>query len=200
MYNIRYGLNYLRHRFVANNRHGIHSPFVYKLIDTVIYDYSPQKVYREIENMLKQPHPDKHVINSMPLKVYRLLYRFAVYFKPGIVAFAGDENGILSVPIKKAVPNASFLNLSTLTGNVSPDLVIIDASAYNIAQNLEKTLMHVHDDTMLVLTNIHRTKKIKQDWNTLKTDERVRVTVDLYYLGLVFFKPGMSKEDFRVRY
>lgn len=200
MYNIRYGLNYLRHRFVANNRHGIHSPFVYKLIDTVIYDYSPQKVYREIENTLKQPHPDKRVINLMPPKVYRLLYRFTVYFKPAIVAFAGDDNGILSVLIKKTVPDASFLNLSTVAGSASPDMVIIDAAAHNLAQNLEKSLLHIHDDTILVLTNIHRTKKIKQDWDTLKTDEHVRVTIDLYYLGLVFFKPGMSKEDFRVRY
>lgn len=87
MYNIRYGLSYLRHRFRANNRHGIHSPFVYKLIDTVIYDYRDQKVYRGIEAVFHKQHSDKRMIKSMPLKVYKLIYRFVVYFKPATVFF-----------------------------------------------------------------------------------------------------------------
>ena len=200
MYNIRYGLSYLLHRFKANNRHGIHSPFVYKLIDTVIYDYRAQKVYREIADLIRQQHPDRRMINAFPFKVYNLLYRLAAYFNPATVVFAGDENGMLSVPVKKAVPKALFFNLQKLTNSTRSDMIIIDASVHDITQYLEKSLPHVHDDTVLMYTNIHRTKKIKRDWEVLKTDERVRVTIDLYYLGLVFFKPGMSKEDFRVRY
>ncbi|AYL98751.1 hypothetical protein [Mucilaginibacter celer] len=200
MYNIRYGLNYLRHRFVANNRHGIHSPFVYKLIDTVIYDYRPQKVYREIQRILNAQHPDRCVINNLPLKVYELIYRLAVYFKPRTVALTDDESGILSLPIKTAIADAVFLDLLKLADNATADMIIIDAAAHDITQYREKSMPHIHDDTTLMFTNIHRTKKAKQSWTVLKADERVRVTIDLYYLGLVFFKPGMSKEDFRVRY
>lgn len=200
MYNLRYGLNYLRHRFVANNRHGIHSPFVYKLIDTVIYDYSPQKVYREIAAYAKAHHPDKRLINTLPLKVYELIYRLAVYFNPRVIAFAGDDNGVLSLSIKKAVPDAAFSALAELHGDGSADFIIIDAAANDIARYHEKSLPYIHHDTVMLFTNIHRTKKIKQSWDFLKADERVRVTIDLYYLGLVFFKQGMSKENFRVRY
>jgi hypothetical protein len=200
MYNIRYGLSYLLHRFKANNRHGIHSPFVYKLIDTVIYDYRPQKVYREIESTIKAQHPDGRVINRLPFKVYQLIYRFAVYFKPNTVAFDGGESDFLLLTIKKAIPDVAFLDLPEPTNSTSADMIIIDSSVHDITQHLEKVLHYIHDDTTLMFTNIHRTQKIKKDWGILKADERVRVTIDLYYLGLVFFKPGMSKEDFRVRY
>ncbi|RYE25246.1 MAG: hypothetical protein EOP51_04750 [Sphingobacteriales bacterium] len=33
-------LQYLRHKFTAKNRHGIHSPYVYRFVDEVMSDFS----------------------------------------------------------------------------------------------------------------------------------------------------------------
>jgi hypothetical protein len=200
MYNLRYGLSYLRHRFKANNRHGVHSPFVYKLIDTVIYDYRAQKVYREIENIAQSRHPDKRMIKSMPLKVYRLLYRFAVYFKPSTVFFADDKDDIMAAVFNKAVPGAQIAGLKNHEIPHLGDMILVDALRHNMAQYLEQAVPGKHNDTVLIFSNIHRNPNTKQAWKQVKADERVRVTIDLFYIGLVFFNPGMSKEDFRVRY
>lgn len=200
MYNIRYGLNYLRHRFGANNRHGIHSPFVYKLIDTVIYDYHDQKVCREIENTLQKQHPDKRVIKTMPLKVYKLLYRFAVYFKPAIVFFADRDDYIIPSIVGNVVPKAEIIEIKDSVGFRQADMIFIDAARHNATAYLDKILRNIHDDTVLIFSDIHRTQNTKRAWEQVKADTRVRVTIDLFYIGLVFFKRGMSKEDFRVRY
>jgi hypothetical protein len=200
MYNIRYGLNYLRHHFGANNRHGIHSPFVYKLIDTVIYDYHDQKVYREIENTLQKQHPDRRMIKTMPLKVYKLLYRFAVYFKPQRVVIADDEDYIMEFIIKQAALKSQSIALTGLPDVGRADMILADASKQDAANYLEKLIPAIHDDTVVIFTNIHRTQNTNYAWAQLKADNRVRVTINLFYIGLVFFKPGMSKEDFRVRY
>lgn len=199
MYYIRYGLNYLRHRFRANNRHGIHSPFVYKLIDTVIYDYHDQKVYREIENTLQKQHPDKHMIKTMPLKVYKLLYRFAVYFKPKRVVIADDKDYIIEFVIKQANPEVQSISLAAY-GIRSADMILADALKQSPANYLTEIMSSVHDDTVIIFTNLHRNVSAKQSWEQLKLNQQVRVTIDLYFIGLVFFKTGMSKEDFRVRY
>jgi hypothetical protein len=200
MYNIRYGLNYLRHRLGANNRHGIHSPFVYKLIDTVIYDYRDQKVYREIENTLQKQHPDKRVIKAMPLKVYKLLYRFAVYFRPKRIRIANDKDYIMEFVIRQAALESQSINLTGLPDADGADLNLADALEQDATSYLEKLMPAIHDDTVVIFTNIHRTQNTEYAWAQMRVDNRVRVTIDLFYIGLVFFKPGMSKEDFKVRY
>jgi hypothetical protein len=200
MYNIRYRLSYLRHRFKANNRHGVHSPFVYKLIDTVIYDYHGQKVYREIENILQKQHPDKRVIKTMPLKVYKLIYRLAVYFKPATVFFADNEDDIITEVFNKAVPGAQSAVIKDLVATRPADMILIDTARHNAGGHLEKIKPNIHDDTVLIFSGIHRTKNTKRAWDQVKTGKNVRVTIDLFHIGLVFFKPGMSKEDFRVKY
>lgn len=199
MYNIRYGLNYLRHRFLANNRHGIHSPFVYKLIDTVIYDYTAQKVYRDIKETCRKQHSDKSVINTLPLKFYRLLYRFAVYFKPQTILLADTEDYISAFVVKQANPEVQSIPLAT-PGIRPADMILADALKQNPVSYLEKVMPSVHDNTVAIFTNIHRKAATKQSWEQLKLNQRVRVTIDLYFMGMVFFKPGMSREDFRVRY
>ncbi|SEO22110.1 hypothetical protein SAMN05192574_106138 [Mucilaginibacter gossypiicola] len=199
MYNIRYGLNYLRHRLGANNRHGIHSPFVYKLIDTVIYDYHDQKVYREIKEIAQKKHSDRRVINTLPLKFYRLLYRFTVYFNPQTILLADTEDYITEFVIKQANPEVQSISLAA-HGIRPADMILADALKQGPANYLTEIMSSVHDDTVIIFTNIHRNVSAKKSWEQLKLNQQVRVTIDLYFIGLVFFKPGMSKEDFRVRY
>ncbi|WP_413666146.1 hypothetical protein ACEN9X_16320 [Mucilaginibacter sp. Mucisp86] len=199
MYNIRYGLNYLRHRLGANNRHGIHSPFVYKLIDTVIYDYHGQKVYREIEETIRKQHSDKGMINTLPLKFYRLLYRFAVYFNPQTILLADSEDYISELVIKQANPEVQSITLAA-QGICPADMILADALKQSRANYAAEIMPFIHDNTVIIFTNIHRNASTKQSWEQLKLNQQVRVTIDLFYIGMVFFKPGMSREDFRVRY
>src|ERR1700712_1775900 len=102
MLNIRFAKDYLLHRFRANNRHGIHSPFVYMLIDTVIYNYMPQKAYRDTEISSKKTITDGQLINKLPIKVNRLLYRLIVYFKPANFVAAASINDIAIQYLKSA--------------------------------------------------------------------------------------------------
>jgi len=46
--------DYLKHRLTAKTRHGTHSPFVYKLADEVIYDFTDKSPYQNIEQQRKK--------------------------------------------------------------------------------------------------------------------------------------------------
>ncbi len=67
MFNLRFATDYVLHRLKAKNRHGVHSPFVYRLIDNVIYDFRAKKVYAEVENIRNGLINDTRIITVTDL-------------------------------------------------------------------------------------------------------------------------------------
>lgn len=58
---------------------------------------------------------------------------------------------------------------------------------------------YFHNETMLIVTDIYTNKKTHAMWNRLKDKEHVRVTVDVYHCGMVFFRKEQAKEHFKIR-
>src|SRR5215217_2478690 len=136
MFNIRFGFDYLLYRLKAKTRHGLHSPFVYRLVDKVIYDFSAKKVYEEVEGIRKQLLADdrmitvtdlgagSHVNNNKqkrvgdiaknalkPTRLAQLLYRLVADAQPDNIIELGTCLGTTSVYLQKAAPNAKVYTL-----------------------------------------------------------------------------------------
>lgn len=58
---------------------------------------------------------------------------------------------------------------------------------------------YIHNDTILLIEGIYKSKDNTAMWNELKKEEQVRVTVDLYHCGVVFFRREQAKEHFKIR-
>lgn len=58
---------------------------------------------------------------------------------------------------------------------------------------------YVHNNTMLLIEGIYTSKEKTILWNKLKKQEEVRVTIDLYHCGIVFFRREQAKEHFKIR-
>jgi predicted O-methyltransferase YrrM len=57
-----------------------------------------------------------------------------------------------------------------------------------------------HNDSVFVFDDIHWSKGMEQAWEIIKADERVSVTMDIFWFGLVFFRSGIAKQDFVVKF
>lgn len=57
-----------------------------------------------------------------------------------------------------------------------------------------------HNDSVFIFDDIHWSRGMEEAWDAIKRDPRVTVTVDLYDLGLVFFRREQEQQDFRLRY
>jgi hypothetical protein len=67
-------------------------------------------------------------------------------------------------------------------------------SIYEVQENFNPA--KIDENTLLLLRNPHE----KEDfWNALKSHPKVIQTVDLFKLGLVFFKPICPKQNFYLR-
>jgi hypothetical protein len=204
MWNLRFVQDYLKHRFTANNRHGIHSPFVYTLIDHVIYDYASQQVYHEPGFV---PEKGEGRAGLKP-KVAQLIYRVTKHFNPAIVVELGTNNQQTSSYLQKAAPKAKFYlpqnENEFITLNKTPSGLVVFHG-----ENLEEKILpyfnqyldKINPDTIMIFTGLHTAKNLKHSWSQIKLNPKVTLTINLFWIGLVFFKQDRKeREHFKVRY
>ena len=82
------------------------------------------------------------------------------------------------------------------------DLVFIDGhhAKEPTLDYFRQCLSRSHNDTVLVLDDIHWSKGMEEAWAQIKEDPAVTVTIDLYQMGIVFLRQEQAKEHFVLRY
>ena len=82
------------------------------------------------------------------------------------------------------------------------DFVFVDGNHQKEAtlRYFEWCLPKVHDGTLLIFDDIYWSDGMKEAWATIKAHPQVTVTIDMFWVGLVYFRKGQVKEDFRIRY
>lgn len=84
-----------------------------------------------------------------------------------------------------------------------PDLVFIDGNHRQEPSEryFRQLLPLVHNDTILVFDDIHWSPEMEQAWETIRSHTAVRCSVDLFFVGLVFFRDEfLEKRRFDVRF
>lgn len=261
MLNLQLGFDFLRHQFKAKTRHGVHSPFAYRLIDEVIYDFHAKTSYRDIEKLRSELLLDERCINITdlgvgsqvnsnkqkkvstltrnalkPARLAQLIYRLAADLKPGIIIELGTCLGITTAYLAKAAPNAWVLsiegcpetatialqnlkkleinNAELLVGDfdeilpkIIKDIPVLDFVFIDGNHRKEATLNYfkwclskIGENSLLIFDDIYWSQGMKEAWEEIKAHPEVSVTIDLFYIGLVFFKKGRVKEDFKIRF
>jgi len=56
------------------------------------------------------------------------------------------------------------------------------------------------NDTIFYFDDIRWSKEMEEAWEEIKANEKVRLTVDLFFSGIVFFRKELSKENFVVKF
>ncbi|MFD1871624.1 O-methyltransferase [Hymenobacter bucti] len=91
---------------------------------------------------------------------------------------------------------------ATLAGLTRPvDFVFFDGNhRYEpTLRYFEQCLCKAHDNSVFVLDDIHWSAEMEQAWEAIKAHPAVTVTVDLFYVGLVFFRKKQPRQNFWLR-
>lgn len=82
------------------------------------------------------------------------------------------------------------------------DLVFIDGHHEKAAtlDLFERCLTKAHPGSLFILDDIHWSRGMEEAWEAVKAHTRVTVTIDLFDLGLVFFRTEQAPQHFRSRY
>lgn len=139
------------------------------------------------------------------------------------LAMANENTSVTTMEVSKAVANSAreqfkklgIRNCRLIEGNIEeilpvwlkedrePDMVLIDANhryeptMYYFRQLLE----HIHDNSILIFTGIHKSTEMEQAWKEIQEDERVSFSIDLFFSGIVLFRKEFhTKQHITIRF
>ena len=238
--------------------HGVHSPFVFDLINNVIDNTGVFYGFDKIEEIRKELLQDDNTIKINDLgagskkfsseerrisdiakyslkstKQASFLMRIANYINAKSIIEVGTSLGITTMYLsllkqatittiegdenifKIADNNFKKLNIKNINNicanfdDVLPEIINktdrVDLAFVDGNHTKEATLRYfellkqkVHKNSVLIFDDIYWSKGMFEAWEIIKKDSKVVVSIDLFHLGLVFFKKDMPKQDFYI--
>ncbi|NDG51457.1 MAG: hypothetical protein EBY39_00320 [Flavobacteriia bacterium] len=82
-----------------------------------------------------------------------------------------------------------------------------DFAFYNLKNNDSLTLSefmnhlkYFHNNSIVAINNIHQSNEMKEVWRKIIFQKEVTISIDLFFIGLVFFRKEQVKENFIIRF
>lgn len=110
--------------------------------------------------------------------------------------------------------NAGFENITQITGDfdeilpsflaITPrlDYVFIDGNHRKepVLKYFNACLQNINKHSFFIIDDINWSAEMAEAWKEIKLNPRVSVTIDMFMLGIVFFNPELTKQDFTIRF
>ncbi len=161
--------DYLKFLFSATNEHGVHSPFV--------YGYLTRCLYRK-----PRLHRDKAL---------DVLLKSIPYFKVKTMGLPQSSPGIKEL-VGAAYPEIRFQQPPY-------DLLYLEAPDPAIIREAMEEPAQLHNDSLCIIQGIHADKMAGVLWREVRALEQVRVSIDGFFCGLVFFRRQQAEQHFKIR-
>ena len=198
-------IKYLKYLFVSKTKYSVHSPFVYDLVINVLNDKSHRQEYAKIRNL------NASKINSKHLK---LIYRIINRYKSENILEIGDSKHLNRIFLSNIQPKANVFFCNVKTNKISEiktqnniQTESFDFAFYDIKNNdsliLSEFMNHLkyfHNNSIVAVNNIHQSKEMEEVWRKIITQKEVTISIDLFFIGLVFFRKEQVKENFIIRF
>jgi len=166
---------YFNYYFNASNGkgHGVHSPFVYSFIRSVLNN--------------KELKQEANYSN----KYRALVIRMVAYYMPEPVMEL-EATQLNKANVLEEIENADTIGLLYIKKIKNAE----DLTSY-----FNAVLKKINTQSILIFEGIHNSKEMEASWEAIKMHNEVKLTIDLYKLGIVFFRQEqLEKENFIIRF
>ena len=174
----------------SKNAHGLHSPFVFAFYNAVKkLEKSSSKVSLKSVDFSK--------------KEIRLLLAIIHHLKPAstLIISAKETSNYKSFFSKetKLVYSKSFNEL--LNKGLKHDMIIL-SNEHSISREefLANIQPLINNESVVIIPHIHASKEAETKWKSLLEEKSIRISMDLFFVGLIFFRKESTKQDFLLRF
>ena len=167
--------NYFKYYFNASNGkgHGVHSPFVFSFIRSVLNN--------------KELKQEANYSN----KYRALVIQMVAYYMPAAVM------ELEATPLSKA----NLIEEIAAADSIGLLYIKQINNAEDLINYFNAALKKINTQSILIFDNIHDSKEMEASWEAIKMHNDVKLTIDVYKLGIVFFRQEqLEKENFIIRF
>ena len=111
-----------------------------------------------------------------------------------------DELGLTNINLILGDFNDTLI--PTLQKTKSLDFAFIDGNHQEkpTIDYFEECLKYMHNDSVLVLDDIHWSEGMENAWRYIQNHPQVTVTIDLFFVGVVFLRKEQEEQHFTIRF
>ncbi len=254
-------LEYLKYLTVSKNRHGVHSPLVFDIIEKVFRNKQDKTEFAEIEKLRKELLKDSRTIkirdygagstlnpnkerkiadiaknSAKSPSLGRIMHHLVEYAQSQNILELGTSLGLSSAYLASANPISKLYTLegcpetakiaqenfgklklsnieiitgpfeetlqSTLDKVNSIDFAFFDGNhQYKpTIEYFEKCLKYAHENTVFVFDDIYWSEGMKKAWLEISKHPSVSHSIDIFFLGILFFKKNTQPLNFRIKF
>ena len=181
-------------------------------IKDIAKNSSKNKKFGELLYRIVEHYKPKEIFELGTSFGISTLYLSKANLKSNITTFEGCEESA-----KIALDNFKKLdcaNINTIVGEFGEtfskklaeknkvNMVFIDGNHSEKAtiKYFDESIKYSDQKTILIFDDIHWSSGMEKAWSYIKKSQNTRVTVDLFFIGLVFLDQKLSKENFIIRF
>ncbi|MES2395229.1 MAG: class I SAM-dependent methyltransferase [Bacteroidota bacterium] len=202
--------------------------YSFKKIEKVREEFLSSKKIIKISRIAKlDTLPSKYsqllfrlVNHFMPPKIIEIGTSFGT--STAYMASANSKNSIITIEkdeeiaeiAKQNFKQLKLKNIEQRSGNIESILKTIVTSDQNLVfvcfdgHHCKQDLLNYFylciekatEESVFVFENMYLSPELKEAWNEIKNDNRVTVTLDLFFMGLVFFRKTQMKQHFVIKF
>ncbi|MEJ7611136.1 MAG: class I SAM-dependent methyltransferase [Ferruginibacter sp.] len=182
-----------------------------KIKDIAASSLKPKKYSRLLFRMV-QYYKAAHVLELGTSLGITTAYLASADNEPEVTTMEGSEN--IAAIAQQNFAGLDLENIKIITGDfeqvlapylqtASVDLAFLDGNHRKqpTLQYFEQLLKRSHNDTIIVLDDIHWSREMEEAWEAVKGHSAVTLSIDLFFIGIVFLRKEFKvKQHFTVRF
>jgi len=176
----------------AKNAHGLHSPFVFNF-------------YNALKKHAKSLNFPSESLKGFSKKESRIILAIQNHIKPNHALVVSSEEQELNnwssfLSAESELSSSKSLSELPLEPKIFDWIVLSKHLIINRKEFFDKILPRLSNDTIVIIPHIHASKNAIAQWESLLEEKYVRVSMDLFFIGLLFFRKESTKQDFQLRF
>lgn len=205
--------------------HGIHSPFVFNLINNVIEEKLPYYFYDDLTNCLTACNHENLKVTKENRLAFRMINRFSSRrvleigsgYGINTLCLVGSSKEITCIAVERdkqkseeaskifeafgrQIIQRSALDIKNEEGLF--DCIFINLDNYNslTPEDMEALLDKCHEKSFIMVKGIRRNRKQNKLWRCLTDCKKRTVELDLFHIGIIFFDKQLYRWSYQISF